>query len=139
MMQRLFSTFPDGRPGAGLLLLRGDVGGTLLLLGGTYLTYGGQGGWWSLAVGLLAVASGISLVIGFLTPLGVLSGLVAIGLGLAWPPLGAPVLLNGEVAAVVTAASAVALLGPGALSLDARLFGRREINIPRDRSRSPED
>jgi len=27
-------------------------------------------------------------------------------------------------------AAAVVLLGPGALSLDARLFGRREVTIP---------
>jgi hypothetical protein len=124
-----------------LLLLRGAVGGTLLVLGGTYLAHIGHSGWSSLAVGLLAAASGASLLIGFLTPLGVLAGLVAIGLALWWPPLGTSVLLNGELAAllVVIAAAAVALLGPGALSLDARLFGRREISIPRDRSRSPED
>jgi hypothetical protein len=140
-MQRQFSTFPDGRPGAGLLLLRGAVGGTLLVLGGTCLAYAGQAGWWSLAVGLLAAASGTSLLIGFLTPLGVLAGLVSIGLALSWPPLGTPVLLNGKLAAllVVVAAAAVALLGPGALSLDARLFGRREISIPPDRNRSPKD
>jgi hypothetical protein len=140
-MQRLFSMFPDGRPGAGLLLLRVAVGGTLLVLGGTYLAHAGQAGWWGLAVGLLAAASGASLLIGFLTPLGVLAGLVAIGLALQWSPLDTPVLVNGRVVAllVVIAAAAVALLGPGALSLDARLFGRREISIPRDRDRSPED
>jgi hypothetical protein len=32
---------------------------------------------------------------------------------------------------VMVVAVAVILLGPGALSLDARLFGRREIIIPR--------
>jgi hypothetical protein len=138
-MQRLFSTFPDGRPGAGLLLLRGAVGGTLLVLGGTHLA--GHAGWWSLAVGLLASAASASLLIGFLTPLGVLAGLVAIGLALCWPPPGASVILHGKLAAlfVVIAATSVALLGPGAFSLDARLFGRREISIPRDRNRTPED
>jgi len=35
--------------------------------------------------------------------------------------------------------AAVALLGPGAISLDARLFGRREINIPRARNGDPEE
>jgi hypothetical protein len=35
------------------------------------------------------------------------------------------------VALVLAVAAAVVPLGPGALSLDARLFGRREIIIPR--------
>jgi hypothetical protein len=77
-MQRLFSTFPDGRPGAGLLILRAAVGGSLPVLGGTYLVHSPQAGGWNLAIGLLAAASGASLLIGFLTPLGVLTGLVAI-------------------------------------------------------------
>src|SRR6267154_2574325 len=87
-MQRLFSTFPDGRPGAGLLLLRGAVGGWFVLVSGTYLAQWGQGGWWRLAAGLLAGMSGASLLIGFLTPLAVVTGLVAIGLPLYWPRLG---------------------------------------------------
>jgi len=33
---------------------------------------------------------------------------------------------------LIVDAAALALLGPGALSLDARLFGRREIIIPHD-------
>jgi hypothetical protein len=37
---------------------------------------------------------------------------------------------------VATVAGAVALLGPGALSLDARLFGRREIVFPDDQTRA---
>jgi len=141
-MQRLFSTFPDGRPGAGLLLLRGAVGGWFVVVSGTYFAHGGQGGWWRLAAGLLAGMSGASVLIGFLTPLGVLAGLLAVGFALSWPPLGTPVFLNGLFAALlaVIAAVAVFLLGPGAFSLDARLFGRREISIPpKSDHASPED
>jgi len=125
-----------------LLLLRGAVGGWFVVVCGSCLVHGGQGGWWRLAVGLLAGASGASLLIGFLTPLGVLTGLVAVGLALSWPPLGSPGLLNEMLAALrgVIAAVAVFLLGPGAFSLDARLFGRREISIPPEPNRqSPED
>ena len=80
------------------------------------------------------------MLIGFLTPLGVLAGLLAVGLALSWPPLGTPVFLNELFAALlaVIAAIAVFLLGPGAFSLDARLFGRREISIPPTRQ-SPDD
>jgi len=36
-------------------------------------------------------------------------------------------------------AAAVVLLGPGALSLDARLFGRREITFPEGFTRASDD
>jgi hypothetical protein len=37
---------------------------------------------------------------------------------------------------LVAVAAALVLLGPGALSIDARLFGRREIVVPRAPRRS---
>jgi pimeloyl-ACP methyl ester carboxylesterase len=57
-------SFPDGRTGAGLLLLRLTVGGVLVLVGG--LAPGGSmpGG---RAVGWLAVASGALLAVGLCT------------------------------------------------------------------------
>ncbi len=69
-------------------------------------------------------------MVGFLTPVGVVVGLVAVAMGL---PKGSPILLDGRLAAglIVVVAAAVALLGPGAFSVAARLFGRREISIPR--------
>jgi uncharacterized membrane protein YphA (DoxX/SURF4 family) len=83
--------------------------------------------------GALAIASGVCLLIGLLTPL--ISAIVALGslgVALCWltviarTPLGdKSVLWNMIVIAV-----AITLLGPGAFSLDARLFGRREIIIP---------
>lgn len=84
--------------------------------------------------GLLAVAVGASLLLGFLTPIGsAIAGLGCAGSAFSWfhPP--APNLIEQGLCAilVVVVASAIVLLGPGALSIDARLFGRREIIIPR--------
>jgi hypothetical protein len=46
--------------------------------------------------------------------------------------------LDGSTAAlVVIDAIALAMLGPGAHSIDAHLFGRREIIIPDDSRRRP--
>ena len=50
-----------------------------------------------------------------------------------WTPPDTSVLIDRLAALIVVVdAAALALLGPGALSIDARLFGRREITIPRD-------
>ncbi len=88
----------------------------------------------------LAIGAGGALIAGFLTPIA--AGLVAVGILLAAsfgypfpenPISGAP--LPASLMIVVSAA--LAFLGPGALSLDGRVFGRREIVIPRA-SRPPE-
>lgn len=113
-VQRLFSTFPAGAPGAGLLMLR-------LLLGGTLAT---QGALREDAVGVFEAACGALLVAGFATPVAALAGAI---LGLAAGLHGWPAVY------VSVVALAVALLGPGAFSLDARRFGRRELVVPRRR------
>lgn len=79
-------------------------------------------------------------MIGFLTPYAALvAGLCFLGIALGWLPSvsWAPNDLRFVAVAVIVTASAVGLLGPGAFSLDGRLFGRREIVIPPS-SRSPE-
>jgi len=91
--------------------------------------------------GLLAIASGASLLLGFLTPVGAaLAGLGCAGLTFSWiaPPAHNLIELRLSAILVVIVAGAILLLGPGALSIDARLFGRREIIIPRPAQRSPE-
>jgi uncharacterized membrane protein YphA (DoxX/SURF4 family) len=82
---------------------------------------------------------GACLLIGFLTPVvSVLAAVVTLADTLSWLPAVAWSLLEGRLAPLelVVMAAAVALLGPGAFSLDAYLFGRHEIVIP-PASRSP--
>ena len=89
----------------------------------------------SWALGLLACVSGASLVVGFLTPgTAVLVGAATLLLDTAGSPAANASFEINRVAALLifVDATALALLGPGAHSLDARLFGRREIIIPDD-------
>ncbi len=125
----MFSTFPGGWPGAGLLLLRGGIGITTIIQGGLYLADPNN----LTLVGLVAIVIGALLLSGFLTPVaGVLIGLGALGIALGWLPAATRNLFDAELPAVfaVVMSAAIVFLGPGAFSIDARLFGRREIIIP---------
>lgn len=119
-VQRLFSMFPRGLPGLALLLLRASVAIALLLE-----NYGHRqelSGWIQGVTILLSFA----LCAGYLTPMVALMGFVLHGL--IWSDLGA----GNTVAAIIVAldAMALALLGPGAYSLDSYLFGRRVVVLP---------
>lgn len=71
----------------------------------------------------LSLAGAACLLVGFMTPviaIAITAGTAALALsGLHQSPL-----------EIVVLTIAVALLGPGAFSLDARMFGRREIYLP---------
>jgi|ERR1700757_1280552 uncharacterized membrane protein YphA (DoxX/SURF4 family) len=143
MMQlhRLFSAFPAGFPGVGLLLLRVVVGATLLahgvlcLLSPERLTLNLS------VISALLLLSGLCLLIGFLTPIVSLLACFE-SLGIAFSMLPAPLTNDFDsklaLAPIVVISLAIALLGPGAFSLDARLFGWKEIVIP-PASRSPQE
>jgi uncharacterized membrane protein YphA (DoxX/SURF4 family) len=131
-LQRTFSGFPSGYPGLALLLLRLLVGGAAtsqawLLITANHTTVNS-----STVAALLTFATGLALMIGFMTPIaGVL--LAAVGLLVTvGSNVGGPLtLFESSLARVEFVAMSVALicLGPGALSLDARLYGRREIEV----------
>jgi uncharacterized membrane protein YphA (DoxX/SURF4 family) len=132
-LSRLFSTFPGGGRGLGLLLLRAAIGVVAIFDGVGALAFNGHPAA-ALLAGGLAVLIGVALLIGLLTPVASgLAALAAIGLSISWLSLPPADPFDSKPLTVMVAivAVAVALLGPGALSLDARLFGRREIIIPR--------
>ena len=114
-VQNLFSEFPRGWPGIGLLLLRISVATACLqaCVGCAACTA------WILLGFILLCAS---LCLGALTPL---AAALAVAVGL----IAAANCINGAGLVVITMIDAVALavLGPGAYSLDARLFGRRVV------------
>jgi len=141
-LQRLFSTFPNGSPGVGLLLLRVGAAVVLIVHGAACLADRSPSGWGTWAVGATAAVTGALLLMGLLTPLA--SGLAAAataGIALSWLPSPTPNAFGAGITAVlpVVVSAAIALLGPGAISVDAALFGRREITIPQARSAPRED
>jgi hypothetical protein len=116
-VQRLFSIFPAGAAGFVLLLIRVGVSATILIVTlakSTICTH------WALVI---CAVLAFSLCLGVLTPFAcVLSCLVELSCicGLSRIDIAYQCFLL-----LVTASLAV--LGPGAYSLDARLFGRRVI------------
>ena len=118
-MRRLYSTFADGWPGIGLLFMRLVVGSVLLVRASWLL--------WTdapLTVTLPSLsfaAPGLLLIAGLWTPV---AGIAVAAIELS------RILTSEDVFAPLMAATmggALAMLGPGRWSLDARLFGWKRI------------
>jgi hypothetical protein len=114
--------FPQGGPGVGLLFLRLAVA-AMLAFNVTHRFEFSPSLRWTV-VSLIALTS-FSLCIGFLTP--VLS-VAACAVAVANLILGQPINLV-YVLRILTSAALI-FLGPGAYSIDARLFGRRVTVLP---------
>lgn len=111
--------FPNGRPGLGLALLRASVAGSLIVNFPAPRLH--ESPWVFFA--FCVVSLGLS--IGFLTP--ILSSLITIVqiAGLI------ALRLDPDVALLsIPTAMAIALLGPGAYSMDGYLFARRVLIWP---------
>jgi putative oxidoreductase len=124
-VQRLFSNFANGWPGVGLLLLRLLTGTILIRFGIDHV--GGVPQLLMVTLQMIGVAAALLLVLGLLTPVaGTLAALAKLWIAVArfssyssdpWTPLAQAIL-----------AGALAMIGPGAWSIDARLFGRKHID-----------
>jgi hypothetical protein len=109
--------FPAGLPGLALALLRLSVTVSLVVA-----SYGNAAGW----LHSLGVLVAVGLLVGYLTPVLAVASLALLCFLLS------RIGLDGAAWTAVAAldALALALLGPGSYSLDARLFGRRVVVIP---------
>jgi len=125
-MQRFFSAFPSEWPGAGLMVLRLAL--TVALVADAIAGLPGPA--WSHGIPAVAeILTAALMVIGLWTPLtAVIACLLQLALLMTADRPIEPLLLRAAMCL------SLAMIGPGAWSIDARLFGRKRVEIkhPRD-------
>ena len=119
-MQRLFSSFAGGSPGFGLLMQRLLVGAALLCISVSPPASAIPG------PKVLGALAGVLLIAGLWTPI---AG-VATACAQAWIAFSSPAQMRISAVLAVLGVT-LALIGPGAWSLDARLYGRKHIVPPK--------
>jgi hypothetical protein len=118
-MQRLYSMFPVGAPGVGLVLLRGSLAISLWALRHDVMRW--------LPLGAQVWCAGLmsgALLMGGLTPIATALTLLLVCL-MQW----GPEVPSFQTLSMALLAAATLLLGPGAYSLDARLYGHRVLSF----------
>jgi hypothetical protein len=127
-LRRLYSTFAGGAPGIALLLMRLVVSAVVLWRAGPGLFSGPP---LDMAASASLALAALLLIGGLWTPVaGAVVAVVAIS-----EILRTGELLNGLLLAA-TIGCALTMLGPGRLSIDARLFGWKRIDAPVRRNSS---
>lgn len=122
-LRRLYSTFAGGWPGTGLLLMRLVIGSALIARAGSKLWIDPPLNVTIPAV--LSIGAGILLIAGLWTPV--------MGTSVALIEIWKMIMLPGDKwvwLLLATAGAALAMLGPGLWSIDARLFGWKRIEAP---------
>jgi len=117
-VQRLYFMFPGGSAGIALLILRFCAGGSLLMCA---LDHGQfpSAGWTTLGIGVILLLIGV----GILTPIAcTVSAVIE-----AFYELSSYGINQWQAIFALLVTIALGMLGPGAFSIDARLFGRRLI------------
>ena len=120
--------------------MRAVVGVTASAQGILYVAHGSNLTFAMLSAYVVLAGCGACLLTGFLTPVvSIAIMILSLAMTLSKVPVVSGNPPDGTLAflELIVMAAAIALLGPGAFSLDARLFGRREIVIPPS-SRTPE-
>ena len=121
-LQRLFSNFANGWPGCGLLAQRVLIAAVLFYSAGTHIAKGAKS---AALPELIGAVLSMFILVGLWTPVvGGLTSFTEIWIllyrtGDSWIPI---------IAATLSAT--LAMIGPGAWSVDARLFGRKHITPP---------
>jgi putative oxidoreductase len=119
-LQRLFSNFANGWPGIGLLLQR--ILTAILLIRFGLIVPSGTPLASPMIPQIIAACAGILLLVGLCTPV-VGTLIAAIELWVAIARIGDPWIS----VVLATFAGTAAMIGPGAWSIDARLFGRKHL------------
>lgn len=117
-LQRLFSTFAGGWPGAGILLLRSATAAALFY---SAITQGQTTPQLSSIPHWIGAGTGMFILAGLWTPVaGVIVALTELWIAFS---------RDGALLMILLAAlsASLAMIGPGAWSIDARLFGRKHI------------
>jgi putative oxidoreductase len=121
-LQRLYSTFAGGWPGVGLLIQRIVVAAVLVGFCVIHLTESPSST--SMIPHIIGACAGMLFLVGFWTPfVGTLIAAAELWIALShfsdpWVSI-----------MLATFGGTVAMLGPGAFSVDARLFGRRHLDV----------